>query len=182
MPLTGTGKTIRLPHSPIAAAFAALLLGALLSLPIVLPGAAQEPAAPEATESPGDETTVPAPTAPPPPEVPYDDRLIRLSEIVGSVHYLQALCRPEPASDAEEGEEAASSSDESDWRALMEQLIAAEAPEAARSARLTAAFNRGYRSFASVYTRCTPSAEAARARYRSEGATLASEIIARFGN
>lgn len=182
MPLTGTGKTIRLPHSPIAAPVATLLLGALLSLTALQCGMAQEPEVPAETENLEEGTAEPAPVEPPPPEVPYDDRLIRLSEIVGSVHYLQALCRPEPASDAEEGEEAASSSDESDWRALMEQLIAAEAPEAARSARLTAAFNRGYRSFASVYTRCTPSAEAARARYRSEGATLASEIIARFGN
>ncbi|GLQ38893.1 TIGR02301 family protein [Rhizobium albus] len=158
----------------------ALLLAVLLSLPVIEPGAAQEPAAPDAMESTDESTTTPQPAAP--PEVPYDDRLIRLSEIVGSVHYLQTLCRTEPASDADDGQEAASSSDVSDWRDLMEQLIAAEAPEAARSARLTAAFNRGYRSFASVYTRCTPSAEAARARYRSEGATLASEIIARFGN
>ncbi|WP_425364885.1 TIGR02301 family protein [Georhizobium profundi] len=167
-----------MPHSSLVA----LLLAVLILLPVIDPSAAQEPAAPEATESTDEATTTPQPTAPPPPEVPYDDRLIRLSEIVGSVHYLQALCRTEPASDADDNQEAASSSDESDWRALMEQLIAAEAPEAARSARLTAAFNRGYRSFASVYTRCTPSAEAARARYRSEGATLASEIIARFGN
>jgi uncharacterized protein (TIGR02301 family) len=178
MTLTGTGKTIRLLHPPLVA----LLLVVLLSLPVIEPGAAQEPAVPEATENTDEATTTPQPAAPPPPEVPYDDRLIRLSEIVGSVHYLQTLCRSEPASDADDGQEAASSSDVSDWRDLMEQLIAAEAPEGARSARLTAAFNRGYRSFASVYTRCTPSAEAARARYRSEGATLASEIIARFGN
>lgn len=178
MTLTGTGKTIRLLHPSLVA----LLIAVLLSLPVIEPGAAQEPAAQDATESTDESTTTPQPAAPPPPEVPYDDRLIRLSEIVGSVHYLQTLCRTEPASDADDGQEAGPSNEVSDWRDLMEQLIAAEAPEAARSARLTAAFNRGYRSFASVYTRCTPSAEAARARYRSEGATLASEIIARFGN
>lgn len=104
----------------------------------------------------------------PTPEPPYDGRLERLSEIVGSVHYLAGLCG---------GEEK-----ESGWRGMMSDLIEAEAPEADRRQRLTAAFNRGYRSFASVYTDCTPAAAAAEARYRSEGATLASEIIARFGN
>nr|WP_245409864.1 TIGR02301 family protein [Pararhizobium haloflavum] len=120
---------------------------------------ADDPASAESeTESTAPE---PAPTA------PYDDRLIRLSEIVGSVHYLRELCNAQ--SDRQ-------------WRELMRDLIEAEAPEPDRRARLTAAFNRGYRSFASVYTDCTPAATAAEARYRSEGATLASEIIARFGN
>ena len=48
--------------------------------------------------------------------------------------------------------------------------------------KLTAAFNRGYRSFAAIYTACTDSAVVAEERYRNEGATLATEITARFGN
>ncbi|MDI7861121.1 TIGR02301 family protein [Rhizobiaceae bacterium n13] len=99
---------------------------------------------------------------------PYDDRLIRLSEILGSVHYLRNLCNPEK---------------EDGWRAAMQQLLDKETSnEPKRRAQLTAAFNRGYRSFASVYTTCTAAAVVAEERYRNEGATLATEIAARFGN
>nr|WP_307233285.1 TIGR02301 family protein [Pararhizobium capsulatum] len=99
---------------------------------------------------------------------PYDGRLLRLSEILGSVHYLRVLCK-------------ATAPD--DWRQTMQDLLDKEASgEAARRARMTAAFNRGYRTFASVYTACTPAAVLADTRYRAEGATLASEIVARFGN
>jgi uncharacterized protein (TIGR02301 family) len=99
---------------------------------------------------------------------PYDDQLLRLSEILGSVHYLRHLCAP----GAQE-----------DWREKMQQLLDTETrTEPTRKERLTAAFNRGYRSFASVYTDCTPQAISAEERYRNEGATLATEITARFGN
>ncbi|MEY9630634.1 uncharacterized protein (TIGR02301 family) [Sinorhizobium fredii] len=65
----------------------------------------------------------------------------------------------------------------------MQQLIDKEtADEPKRRERMTAAFNRGYRTFASVYTACTEPATLAEERYRAEGATLASEIVARFGN
>lgn len=99
---------------------------------------------------------------------PYDDQLLRLSEILGSVNYLRNLCN----SSAEDG-----------WRVGMQQLLDAETKnEPKRKERLTAAFNRGYRSFASVYTNCTSQAVVAEERYRNEGATLATEITARFGN
>jgi uncharacterized protein (TIGR02301 family) len=99
---------------------------------------------------------------------PYDARLLRLSEILGSVHYLRTLCK-DPAADT--------------WRQSMQDLLDKEIQgEAQRRARMTAAFNRGYRTFASVYTVCTPPAVVADERYRAEGATLASEITARFGN
>lgn len=99
---------------------------------------------------------------------PYDARLLRLAEILGSVHYLRTLCK-DPAADS--------------WRQSMQDLLDKEAKgEVERRARMTAAFNRGYRTFASVYTACTPPAVVADERYRAEGATLASEITARFGN
>ena len=97
-----------------------------------------------------------------------DGRLERLSEILGAVHYLRNLC-------LKEGEDT--------WRKAMESLIGMEAGnEQVRKERLTAAFNRGYRSFASVYTACTAQAVVAEEKYRNEGATLATEITARFGN
>jgi uncharacterized protein (TIGR02301 family) len=98
---------------------------------------------------------------------PYDGKLMRLAEILGSVHYLRNLCK------GEEGE----------WRAMMQELLTEETRnEPQRAARLTAAFNRGYRSFASTYVKCTEQAIAAEETYRAEGATLATEITARFGN
>ena len=117
----------------------------------------------------------PAPAPPPSVAIgpsqavaPYDERLARLSEILGSVHYLRNLCNP---------------GKEDEWRTAMQQLLEKEtANEPKRRERMTAAFNRGYRSFASVYTNCTPAAIIAEERYRIEGATLATEIAARFGN
>lgn len=111
-------------------------------------------------------------TLPPPVETekatPYDDRLARLSEIIGAVHYLRNLC---------------STDGEPEWRQSLQALLDAETKtEPTRRARLTAAYNRGYRSFASVYTSCTPAAVRAEQNYRNEGATLATEITARFGN
>lgn len=114
------------------------------------------------------ETAAPAPVAVDEKPTPYDQRLIRLSEILGSVHYLRNLCVKEP---------------EDVWRRSMQDLIDKEtATEVKRRERMTAAFNRGYRTFASVYTNCTGPAIVAEQRYRAEGATLASEIVARFGN
>ncbi len=117
----------------------------------------------------GAQTAEPATEAAPAVEkpAPYDDSLMRISEILGSVHYLRNLCKG--------GEE--------EWRDSMQKLIDVETEnEPQRKSRLTAAFNRGYRSFASVYTRCTPQAVAAEEKYRAEGATLSAEIVARFGN
>lgn len=99
---------------------------------------------------------------------PYDTQLIRLSEVIGAVQYLRNLC-------AESGEP--------QWRRQMEKLLETEtAGEPKRRERMVAAYNRGYRSFASVYTTCTPSAVTAAERYRAEGATLATEIATRYGN
>jgi uncharacterized protein (TIGR02301 family) len=111
---------------------------------------------------------VPQETAPVPDTVPYDDQLSRLAEVLGSVHYLRTLCN------AVGGDE---------WRQGMQALLDSETNnEPQRKERLTAAFNRGYRAFASVYTGCTPAAIVAEERYRNEGATLATEITSRFGN
>jgi uncharacterized protein (TIGR02301 family) len=113
-----------------------------------------------------EETKIEAPPVAEKP-APYDTRLMRLAEILGSVSYLRNLCK----------------GSESEWRQMMQDLLAEDTTnEPQRAARLTAAFNRGYRSFASTYVKCTPQAIAAEAAYRAEGATLATEITARFGN
>lgn len=110
--------------------------------------------------------------APPKPQVPqtapYDRDLMRLSEILGSIQYLRSLCNP---------------AGEDTWRTQMQKLIELEAgKEPARKELFTASFNRGYRAFAALHATCTEAALEAERKYRAEGATLATEITARFGN
>jgi len=111
------------------------------------------------------EAAVIAPDLPPPP---YEARLLRLAEIIGSIQYLRNLCNSEG---------------ETGWRESMQALLDSETVgEANRREQLTAGYNRGFRAFASVYTTCTASALVAEERYRHEGATLIAEIVARYGN
>jgi uncharacterized protein (TIGR02301 family) len=97
---------------------------------------------------------------------PYEAKLTRLAEILGSLHYLRNLC-------GEEG---------SEWRDRMNAIIAAEKPEEVRKARFVASFNHGYRAFSEIYTSCTDSAVAAIDRYMKEGESLSNELAARYGN
>lgn len=99
-------------------------------------------------------------------EAPYETRLLRLAEVLGSLHYLRNLC----------GEEGAQ------WREEMVALLSAENPPPERRAKLVASFNHGYRSFSGVYATCTASAAEAIARYMEEGEALAREIAVRFGD
>ena len=112
----------------------------------------------------GDESVATTPDLPP----PYEARLLRLAEILGSVQYLRNLCNSEG---------------ETSWRESMQALLDSEtAGEENRREQLTAGYNRGFRAFASVYTTCTDAALVAEERYRREGATLVAEIVARYGN
>ena len=99
-------------------------------------------------------------------DAPYDEKLMRLAEVLGSLHYLRSLC----------GE------DNNPWRNEMQALLDAEKPDPERRARLVARFNHGYRSFWSVHVQCTDTAVAAIDRYMAEGAKLSGEIIARYSN
>lgn len=99
-------------------------------------------------------------------DVPYDQDIMRLAELLGSLHYLRNLC----------GEE------QTTWRDQMEALLQAEEPEPERRAMFVASFNRGYRSFDSIYTTCTASAVEAIERYMLEGENLTKEIAAKYGN
>jgi uncharacterized protein (TIGR02301 family) len=131
--------------------------------------AAMPAAAQEAAPDPAPTDTAPtdtAPATPNPNEPAYDPQLLRLSEILGSVHYLRRLCG------ANEGNV---------WRDEMQALIDAENPDADRRARLIDRFNRGYQGFRSVYRTCTPAATVAIGRYMEEGAKIARDITARYG-
>lgn len=97
---------------------------------------------------------------------PYEAKLERLAEVLGSLHFLRRLC----------GEQSTV------WRDSMGELIANEAPTVERKARLTANFNHGYRSFDGVYMRCTASAADALNKFMSEGEALTLDISTRYGN
>ena len=99
-------------------------------------------------------------------EMAYDRQLMRLAEVLGSLHYLRALC----------GEQNGL------WRARMESLLEAEKPDDERRARMVASFNHGFSSFASVYKSCTKSAVTAIERYMKEGEQLSTDIVQRYGN
>jgi len=98
---------------------------------------------------------------------PYDGELQRLSEILGALHYLRAICG------SNEGQK---------WRGEMQALLDAEAPSGERRNRLLVSFNRGYRGFQQTYRTCTPAANVAIRRYLAEGAKIAREITARYAN
>lgn len=92
---------------------------------------------------------------------PYDDRLMRLSEILGAVHYLRELC---------------GANDGQLWRDRMRELMEAEGSTALRRARLTRSFNNGYRSYSRTYSSCTAPAQTAINRFLTEGAELADAL------
>lgn len=93
---------------------------------------------------------------------PYDDRLMRLGEILGAVHYLRELC---------------GANDGQLWRERMQELMNAEGSSALRRARLTESFNQGYRNFSRTYITCTPSAEATITKFLAEGAQIADTLV-----
>lgn len=93
---------------------------------------------------------------------PYDDKLQRLAEILGAVHYLRELCG------ANEGQL---------WRERMTELVNAEGASALRKARLARSFNQGYQSYSRTYKVCTPTAQTAIGRFMTEGAQIADGLV-----
>jgi uncharacterized protein (TIGR02301 family) len=110
-----------------------------------------------------------APASPPIQEqpTPYDRDLQRLSEILGSLHFLRGICN------SDEGQK---------WRNEAQALIDAEAPSGTRREQMVASFNRGYRGFQQTYRNCTPAADIVIHRYLEEGAKIARDITARYAN
>ena len=96
---------------------------------------------------------------------PYEAKLLRFLEIIGSVQFLRQLCEP---------------SETAIWRESASAIIEAEGQTDARRARLTAAFNRGYRAFA-AYGECNDAAIYAIDRYMREGTVLGRDILVRYG-
>ena len=92
---------------------------------------------------------------------PYDDKLLRLSEILGAVHYLRELC---------------GANDGQAWRERMKELMDTEGSSALRRAKLTRSFNNGYRSYSRTYSVCSQTAQTAISRFLAEGAEIADTL------
>ena len=97
----------------------------------------------------------------------FEGSLQRLSEILGALHYLRDICG------ANEGQK---------WRNEMQALVEAEARGGERKARLTTAFNHGYRTYQQSYRTCTPAADVVIRRYLDEGSKIARDMTARYAN
>jgi uncharacterized protein (TIGR02301 family) len=92
---------------------------------------------------------------------PYDAQIYRLSEILGAVHYLRALCG------ADEGQF---------WRNQMRELVSAEGTSALRRAKLHDSFNKGYRGYARTYRTCTKPALVAINHFMEQGSGIADSL------
>jgi len=95
---------------------------------------------------------------------PYQRQMERLSEIMGSLYFLQPLCKA--------GSE--------DWRAQMAELISLDEPSEDRRQRLAGAFNGGYTAFSRFHKQCTPASREALTRLLGEAQRLSREIHTRF--
>ena len=98
---------------------------------------------------------------------PFDGDLARLSEILGTLHYLRGIC---------------GNNEGAKWRNEMQALVDAETPSGERRARMIASFNRGYNGFQQTYRTCTPAAGIAIRRYIEEGTKISRDLTARYAN
>jgi uncharacterized protein (TIGR02301 family) len=129
---------------------------AVLAVLAAQPAQAQQRAAPAA----------PAP-APPPVEqpVPYEPELLRLSEVIGILTFMTALCRV---------------ADDGAWRRRMAALLELEGQTDGRKERLAGAFNRGYQTYQYAHNSCTDSARLIIERSLGEGERLSRHLTTRF--
>ena len=93
---------------------------------------------------------------------PYDNKLLRLSEILGAIHYLRELCG------AGEGQV---------WRKQMKEIIDSEGTTAIRRAKLVKGFNKGYRGYRRTYRTCTEPAKTAIDRFMDEGVAISTALL-----
>lgn len=93
---------------------------------------------------------------------PYDDQLMRLSEILGAMHFLRELC---------------SANDGTLWRDKMQKVLEVEGATALRRARLSRSFNKGYESYRRTYVTCTRTAQSSIARFLAEGVKLSETLF-----
>jgi uncharacterized protein (TIGR02301 family) len=155
----GTGKDIPMFLKPAGRRLS--VRAACIALLFAAGSAIAQDVAPDDVEVPAD--PVPEIAELPPPI--YEKQLLRISEILGSLHFLRRLC---------------GDGDEATWQAEMRTLLEAEQPTPQRKARLVGRFNHGFETYNSVYRSCTPSARKAIMRYLEEGAALSKDVRTRY--
>ena len=95
---------------------------------------------------------------------PYEPQMERLAEVLGSLYFLNPLCKPGAT----------------DWRSQMADLVRLDEPDEDRQQRLYGAFNSGYTAYSRLYRNCTPSAQEALARLLIEAEATARDIHGRY--
>ena len=139
---------------------------AALLAPLLLAAAPAPPLPPEKPAG------VEAPAAPPPaspdtaPLPPYEAEVERLAGLMGTLSFMRELC---------------GASDGPQWRAKMQELLAAEGSTDIRRKRLAGAFNEGQRGYAATYRQCTPAAGVVIDRALNEAARLTRDLSDRYG-
>jgi uncharacterized protein (TIGR02301 family) len=131
--------------------------------PPILPAHPHVPAVPAAPANLGD--TNPADTSPD-AAPPYEPQLLRLSELLGALAYLQDLC------DQHDGDV---------WRGKMSALLDAEAKSSVRKERLAGAYNRSFRDYSVTYRLCTANAQAIIGRFLNESVDIAHDVVRQYG-
>ena len=126
-------------------------------------GPAAKPGGKADTKGKPDKDKSPAAKWPPPP---YERQLLRLSELMGALDYLEPLC---------------SAKSQTSWRTNMQQLIQTESKNPIQRARLAGAFNAGYRGYSLNYRTCTDNARLVISRYLIEGERIARDVASRYG-
>ncbi len=146
---------------------AAIMAGVSLAPLLSAAPARKEPAAASeiADKSPA-APAAPADAAPADAAPAYEPQLLRLSELLGALAYLQDLCGHR------EGDI---------WRAKMAALLEAEAKTPLRKERLAGAFNRGFQGYALTYRLCTANARAIVGRFLAESGKIAHDVARRYG-
>ena len=155
----GAGKDIPMYLSPAGRRLT--VLAACIALVLAAHSAVAQDVVPDDVEAPAE--AAPEIAELPPPI--YEKQLLRISEILGSLHFLRRLC---------------GDGDEATWQAEMRALLEAEQPTPQRRARLVGRFNHGFETYNSVYRSCTPSARKAISRYLEEGAALSKDVRTRY--
>ncbi len=106
-----------------------------------------------------------APTAPAPPP-PYEQQLLRLSEMMGALAYLRDLC---------------GAADGAEFRSKMKSLLDADGIGQSQRDLIAGAYNEGFEGYRLSYRTCTPAAGEVIARYLAETARLSAELVSRYG-
>ena len=148
----------------------ALVAATLTALSVGGARAAEAPRKPEPQSAPhaAPNAAPPAgaPTAPTPPPPPYEQQLLRLSEMMGALAYLRDLC---------------GAADGAAFRSKMQSLLDADGIGQSQRDLIAGAYNQGFEGYRLSYRTCTPAAGEVIGRYLAETARLSAELVSRYG-